>query len=152
MNALRPEPLDGTRLDSALATAASRWSQTTAVVATMTVTGCPRRLPDELETAVLRAAQEALANVTRHADATRVALTLSYMEQQVTLDVVDDGAGFDPSAPTRGYGLAGMRERAARLAGTLTVESAPGQGTALCLSIPAAPGAQADQAMDGEGL
>jgi signal transduction histidine kinase len=139
VEALRPEPLEGTRLDEALATVASRWSATTGVTATVTVTGSPRQLPVEVETALLRAAQEGLANAAKYAGAERVALTLSYMDEQVTLDVVDDGAGFDAASVSGGHGLAGMRERAARLAGALTVESDPGQGTALCLSIPTAP-------------
>ncbi|WP_031173413.1 ATP-binding cassette domain-containing protein, partial [Streptosporangium roseum] len=73
-----------------------------------------------------RAAQEALANVARHARAGRAALTLSYMDEEVTLDVLDDGTGFDPAAAGGGYGLIAMRERASRSGGTVTVESAPG--------------------------
>jgi signal transduction histidine kinase len=80
--------------------------------------------------------------VARHADAGRVALTLSYMEDLVTLDVRDDGTGFDPAAPRAvsddgGYGLAAMRERLNRVAGTLEVESEPGGGTAVSACVPA---------------
>jgi signal transduction histidine kinase len=72
-----------------------------------------------------------------------VSLTLSYMEDLVSLDVHDDGVGFDPTAPRGnglpgGYGLTAMRERVARLAGTLAVESAPGAGTTLAVTIPLA--------------
>ena len=105
------------------------------VPAELITTGAARPLPPEIETTLLRTAQEALANVARHAAASRVALTLSYMEDLVSLDVRDDGAGFDPAAPRPraggGFGLAAMRERVHRIAGTLAVESEPGGGTAI---------------------
>ncbi|HET6289320.1 MAG TPA: ATP-binding protein, partial [Amycolatopsis sp.] len=94
---------------------------------------------------LLRTAQEALANVAKHARAGRVALTLSYMEDLVTLDVLDDGVGFAPDAkraggsPDGGFGLAGMRQRVQRLAGRLDVESEPGGGTAITVTVPAIP-------------
>jgi signal transduction histidine kinase len=88
--------------------------------------------------------QEALANVGKHAQATRVGITLSYMDDVVVLDVRDDGRGFTPSAtpgPSAGFGfgLAAMEQRVRRVSGTLTVESAPGEGTALSASVPAIP-------------
>ncbi|GAA3628310.1 hypothetical protein GCM10022419_136500 [Nonomuraea rosea] len=138
VDALRPEPLERAELHQALAAVAERWSAATAVSVAVSVDGEPRRLPVEMETTVLRAAQEALANVARHARAGRVALTLSYMDEEVTLDVLDDGMGFDPAAAGGGYGLVAMHERASRSGGTVTVESAPGEGTALCVSIPCA--------------
>ncbi|MEV0613256.1 sensor histidine kinase [Nonomuraea sp. NPDC050404] len=138
VDALRPEPLERATLDQALAGVAERWSAATGVPASVSVDGESRRLPEEAEATLLRAAQEGLANVARHARAGRVVLTLSYMDEEVTLDVLDDGSGFDPDAPARGYGLVAMRERAARSGGTVTVESAPGEGTALCVSIPSA--------------
>ncbi|MBY8852633.1 sensor histidine kinase, partial [Saccharothrix sp. MB29] len=64
---------------------------------------------------------------------------LSYMEDVVTLDVRDDGAGFDPGTATDGFGLVGMRQRVSRLAGALVVESEPGGGTAVSASVPAIP-------------
>jgi signal transduction histidine kinase len=105
------------------------------------VEGVPLPLPDRGEAALLRIAQGALANVRQHAGATRAAVTLSYLDDQVVLDVADDGRGFDPAAlpaPGRegGHGLPAMRARVAQLGGTLTVESAPGEGTVLTASIP----------------
>jgi signal transduction histidine kinase len=138
VDALRPEPLERAELHEALAAVAKRWSTATGVPVAVLVDGEPRRLPVEVETTVLRAAQEALANVARHARAGRAALTLSYMDEEVTLDVLDDGTGFDPAAAGGGYGLVAMHERASRSGGTVTVESAPGEGTALCVSIPCA--------------
>ncbi|GAA2361163.1 hypothetical protein GCM10010404_13490 [Nonomuraea africana] len=150
---LRPEPLRRERLDLALAGVARRWSAESGIRARMAVSGPPRPLAPEVEVVLLRAAQEGLANVARHARAASVALTLTYMDGEVTLDVLDDGTGFDGAGfdgagfdgtrfddPGRegGYGLAVMRERAARVGGAVTVESARGEGTALCVSIPCA--------------
>ncbi|MGW0393637.1 sensor histidine kinase [Streptomyces sp. NPDC003042] len=101
--------------------------------------GSPRVLPTPYEVALLRIAQSALANVVRHARAGRAEITLTFMDASVTLDVVDDGRGFDPScAPTGGggFGLPAMRARAETLGGLFTVESDPGQGTAVAVTLP----------------
>jgi len=144
VQALRPQTLDSAALPEAIGDVVTGWSELTEVTAELITTGTPRPLLPEIEATLLRTAQEALANVARHADAGRVALTLSYMEDLVTLDVRDDGAGFDPSAPASvsedgGYGLAAMRERLLRIAGTLEIESEPGGGTALSACVPAIP-------------
>jgi signal transduction histidine kinase len=87
---------------------------------------------------LLRTAQEALANVAKHAQATRVGLTLSYMEDLITLDVRDDGVGFAPdTVGADSFGLEGMRQRVDRLDGELVIESTPGSGTAISASLPA---------------
>ncbi|KOU16878.1 histidine kinase [Streptomyces sp. WM6372] len=103
------------------------------------LSGAPRVLPTPYEVALLRVAQSALANVVRHARADRAEITLTFMDASVTLDVVDDGTGFDPSsAPSGegGFGLPAMRSRAETLGGLFTVESAPGQGTAVAVTLP----------------
>lgn len=100
----------------------------------LTVTGTVEPLHGELEATLLRIAQEALANATRHAHADRIGVTLSYMDDEVTLDVRDDGRGF--TGPSSGFGLIGMRERAERVAGSLEVESEPGRGTAVSARVP----------------
>ncbi|MBT2509036.1 sensor histidine kinase [Streptomyces sp. ISL-98] len=104
------------------------------------VSGTPVELPTPYEVALLRIAQSALANTVRHADAGRAEITLSFMDTSVALDVVDDGSGFDPVAPSPGagggFGLPAMRSRARSLGGTLSVESAPGQGTAVAITLP----------------
>ncbi|MGH4015700.1 MAG: GAF domain-containing sensor histidine kinase [Pseudonocardiaceae bacterium] len=98
-------------------------------------------LPEHVETAVYRIAQEALQNVMKHACAQRVHLRLSRTAEAVLLDVSDDGIGFD-SAATRGhagpagYGLPGMQQRAELLGGQLTAESTPGHGTVVRLRVP----------------
>ena len=144
VQALRPQPLDSAALPDAIGEVVQGWSRLNGVTAELTTTGTPRSLLPEIETTLLRTAQEALANVARHAAATRVGLTLSYMEDMVTLDVRDDGSGFDPVAVPEpgadgGFGLRAMRERVGRIAGTLAVESEPGGGTALSACVPAIP-------------
>ncbi|AEV87461.1 histidine kinase [Actinoplanes sp. SE50] len=142
VQALRPQRLDGAALPDALGEVVETWAGMHGVRADLILTGTARRLLPEIETTLLRTAQEALANVARHANAGRVGLTLSYMEDMVTLDVRDDGDGFDPARPREvtaagGFGLDAMRERLARIAGTLEVESESGGGTALSACVPA---------------
>ncbi|MGW5370361.1 sensor histidine kinase, partial [Streptomyces sp. NPDC004011] len=104
------------------------------------VDGVPVPLPERVESALLRIAQGALANVREHAAAASAALTLTYLGDQVALDIADDGRGFEPgrvrSAGVRGHGLPAMRARVRHLGGTLTVESAPGEGTVLSAAVP----------------
>ncbi|MFC9391973.1 histidine kinase [Streptomyces sp. NPDC057027] len=111
------------------------------------VSGTPAELPTPYEVALLRIAQSALANTVRHASASRAEITLSFMDASVTLDVVDDGRGFDPASvrPSSdgGFGLPAMRSRAESLGGSFAVESAPGQGTAVAVSLPLPAGASA---------
>ncbi|WP_447008505.1 sensor histidine kinase [Saccharothrix isguenensis] len=139
VHALSPPALVGANLPDALAEVVTGWTDQTGVAASVHTTGAARALHPEVEVTLLRAAQEALANVAKHAAASRVGLTLSYMEDVVTLDVRDDGSGFDPAVHTDGFGLIGMRQRVSRLAGALVVESEPGGGTAVSASVPAIP-------------
>ena len=148
VQALRPQPLAEAALPEALTEVVDGWAARQAVATELIVTGTARPLLPQIEATLLRTAQEALANVARHAAAGRVALTLSYMEDVVTLDVRDDGAGFDPARPGTGpadggYGLTAMRDRVQRVAGTLEVESEPGAGTAVSACVPALPVAAA---------
>ncbi len=152
---LRPEPLDTARLAEALAEVAARWSTLYGIPVQVSTTGTVRPTPPEAELTLLRAAQEALANVAKHAAASRVGLTLSYLEDEVALDVRDDGCGFaTPAAPddgpgfpsptgspsAGGFGLIAMRQRIEALAGTLQIESEPGAGTAISAHIPLSAG------------
>jgi signal transduction histidine kinase len=148
VHALRPEPLEAARLSDALAEVAARWETLHGIPVQVTTTGDERPLPSEAEVVLLRTGQEALANVAKHAEATRVGLTISYMEHEVALDVRDDGKGFDPSrlgaagvagaADGHGFGLVAMRQRVEGLHGTLQVESEPGTGTAISACLPVA--------------
>ena len=148
VGAMRPEALETAHLPEALSTVVQTWSSLNGVRAEVTTTGTPRPMHPEVEVALLRTAQEALANVAKHAHASRVGLTLSYMEDVVTLDVRDDGTGFEPGIAANdggGFGLTGMRHRMNRLAGTLEIESEPGVGTAICASVPAIPTGPTDE-------
>ena len=92
----------------------------------------------DAEQALLRIAQEALANVARHSDAGHVRLELSRRDGTVELSIGDDGSGFETGDATRlGYGLLNMRERAAALGGGLRVESTPGRGTLVICRVTA---------------
>ncbi|WP_369213752.1 sensor histidine kinase [Streptomyces flavofungini] len=138
---LSPAPLAHDHLPEALKKTVAAWAERTGVRAGCTVTGTAEHLHDEIEATLLRIVQEALSNAARHADATRLGVTLSFMGDEVTLDVRDDGRGFDPlaTAPrtgSGGFGRDGMRARAERIAGSLTVESEPGGGTAVSARVP----------------
>jgi signal transduction histidine kinase len=92
-----------------------------------------------VETVLFRVAQEALTNVQRYARATECRVCLCYEKERVQLQVSDNGQGFDPAQPftaPHGWGLAGMKERAESMGGTFLVESAPGNGTVIEVSIP----------------
>ncbi|SNT44351.1 Signal transduction histidine kinase [Streptosporangium subroseum] len=138
---LGPGALEHDTLPDALKNIVETWSDSMGVRAEFTVTGTVEPLHDEIEATVLRIAQEALANAGRHARAKRVGVTLSYMDDEVSLDVRDDGGGFNPYAALqretgRGFGLGGMRARAERIAGTVDIESEPGHGTAVSARVP----------------
>ncbi len=142
--ALRPASLEDGGLPAALERTAAAAAAADGPAIEVTVSGRPRALHPDIEVTILRAAQESLANVRRHARARRATMTLTYFDDEVSLDVIDDGRGFDPGAlgapgPAGGHGLPGMRERAERLGGRLEIESAAGEGTAIALALPAPP-------------
>jgi signal transduction histidine kinase len=111
------------------------------------VSGPARRLPEELELAVYRIAQEALTNVVQHSRATQATVELRFTDDEVTLTVTDDGVGFEVPERPEGlaraghFGLVGMQERAALVGGRLVLESEAGRGTRVTarLPIPAVP-------------
>ncbi|WP_067816804.1 sensor histidine kinase [Nocardia inohanensis] len=121
-------------------TAATGESAAAAPVVRVHVDGDPGALPSQVEAALLRIAQGALANAREHAAANTVTLTLTYLGDQVVLDIADDGSGFDPAATVsgeqRGHGLPAMRARLRQLGGRLTIESVPGEGTVLSAVVP----------------
>ncbi|MFC7843589.1 sensor histidine kinase [Streptomyces sp. NPDC057382] len=139
---LAPADLAGGSLDDALHALAARESGDHLSVRVQLDTGARTPLlPERVQSALLRVAQGALANVREHAGATTAVLTLTVLEDQVVLDVTDDGHGFDPAAAavpagTRGHGLPAMRARLGQLGGTLTVESTRREGTVLSAAVP----------------
>ena len=142
---LRPSVLDDLGLEEALERLAAELTRANRFGVDLHVTG-PRlpRLPESLEIALYRVAQEALTNVVKHASPKAVSVLLHRTSNVVRLVVEDDGEGFDVDvAPSdRQLGLVGMRERAHLVGGSMTVESARGRGTTVCVSV-ALPGPQA---------
>ncbi|HEX6708757.1 MAG TPA: sensor histidine kinase, partial [Rubrobacter sp.] len=126
---MRPAALEGKGLAVALREYVARWSEGAEISADFRVQG-EREVPLEVEQALFRVAQEALANVARHSGAGHVEVDLAYTAGSITLRVVDDGRGFDPArSPGGGFGLQSMHERLVRLGGYANVDSAPGKGT-----------------------
>ena len=142
--ALQPEVPERASLPEMLRPLAERWAEESGVRVGVTITGQATSLRPEIEVTLLRATQEALANIRKHAQANSVVLTLSYMEDIVALDIQDDGIGFDPHclpAPllgetSGGFGLKALRERIEQLEGTFTLESTPGEGTTIAVALP----------------
>ncbi|MFF2014085.1 sensor histidine kinase [Streptomyces sp. NPDC058195] len=138
---LVPAALAHDDLPGALKRTVSAWGERHGVRAGFTVTGTAEPVHDEIAATLLRIGEEALANAARHAGAGRVGVTLSFMDDELSLDVRDDGRGFDPAAlppysGAGGFGLGGMRARAERVAGTVEVETEPGRGTAVSARVP----------------
>ncbi|TQJ34035.1 sensor histidine kinase [Arthrobacter sp. SLBN-122] len=108
------------------------------------VDGEPQELPQPVRVTLLRTAQASLANVREHARAATAVVTLAFLGSEVTMDIYDDGAGFDPAAAAgagdaadgSGFGLRSLRERVAALNGSLAVESVPGEGTVVAIRLP----------------
>jgi signal transduction histidine kinase len=150
--ALRPDALVEGTLADALDGLVRDFRSETGLDAASRVTGETRSVATEAEATLLRVAQEALANVRKHARASRVALTLTYLDDALLLDVRDDGAGFEPELADRdrdgwqagGFGLTGMRERLEQRGGSLTIESEPGAGTTIAAALPDVPAGPAN--------
>ncbi len=136
--ALSPSALASASLHEAVRRQAARFSEEAGVPATFRTTGAVRELSTLVEVVVLRAAQEALANVRRHAAAREVGVLLAYTPDSVRLVVRDDGRGFPAAeAATGGFGLSGMRSRAERVGGVLALHSSPDTGTTVEVEVPA---------------
>ena len=139
--ALRPIYLEDLGLVTALEMLARETSQSHSLDVSFQKFGEEQRLSREVELALYRIAQEALSNVVRHANARRANLQITFGDSEVRLEVSDDGAGFQmPKSPTDfapggHFGLLGIRERAELIGARLEVESAPGKGTRLRVSL-----------------
>jgi two-component system sensor histidine kinase UhpB len=133
---LRPTALDDHGLLPAMASQVRRFAAQTGIKADLNARGEATALAQDEEIAVYRITQEALANIARHADATRVEVDLRAEGGGVELTVRDDGRGFVTDRTTTGLGLGGMAERARLVGGELTIASHPGAGTKLCLRVP----------------
>lgn len=137
---LAPAALERQSLPEALRELADRTAAESGVEVRFEVVGDPLPTSADADAVLLRVAQGALANVREHSAARIAGVTLSYLDDEVTLDVRDDGTGFDLVAPRtgvgRGFGLSGMRARVEQSGGTLAVESRPGEGTAVAATLP----------------
>lgn len=139
--ALAPAELEDDALASALQRMLDRVHDEAGLQVDLHVDDSLPLLPTEVEVALLRTAQSALANVRLHADADRVVVSLIDAEDSVRLDIIDDGSGFDVDAweqdpAASSYGLRFMRARLRELGGGLDIESAPGEGTAISVHLP----------------
>jgi len=133
---LAPAPLAAESLGDALSRLTRRAGEESGAGSEFEVLGTARPVGTNAEVVLLRVCQEALANVRKHSSATKVAVTLSYTAEQVTLTVSDDGSGFNPDEPTSGYGLRGMRARVSEIGGTFAVRSPAGAGTTVTAEVP----------------
>ena len=138
---LTPALLEDVGLAAALTEYAGNWSKRFGIRAEVHMTRpTDGRLTSEMETTIYRLAQEALNNIVKHARASRVDIVLEHTHEHVSLIVEDNGIGFTPSeieTTGGGFGLIGMRERAALAGADFQIESAPGNGTTVILRVPA---------------
>ena len=135
---LRPATLDDFGLSAAVQSFVAAFEERTGIECDLSIPEGPLQLDPEAETTVYRIVQEALTNVARHSDATRVEIRVRVREREVLVDIRDDGRGLsadrlhDPGV----LGLAGMRERARRVEGTVEIQGVEGKGTIVSLRIP----------------
>jgi signal transduction histidine kinase len=145
LHALQPVILDYASLPEALTQLTARWAEESSISASASITGTSHNLRPEIEVTLLRTAQEALANVRKHSRASKVTITLSYMDDTVALDVQDNGIGFDTERlcfypleqPPGGFGLKALSERIKQLGGKFSLESVPNEGTTIAVALPA---------------
>jgi signal transduction histidine kinase/ligand-binding sensor domain-containing protein len=137
---LRASALEGQSLPEALEAGTRHWTAGTGVALSLTVEGEPGKLPEETEQHLLRIAQEAVHNVLKHASAHHIWIKLQTDGRALSMQVKDDGRGFEVegalSAAAGRFGLLGIRERAERLGGELSLASHPGEGTQLEVRVP----------------
>jgi two-component system sensor histidine kinase UhpB len=136
---LRPAQLDDLGLVAALQYLAEEEQDRAGLRVSVSIDGDLQRLDPLLETVLFRVAQEALTNVARHAQTDRAAIRLRTDGSQVILEIEDEGIGLEPAAHElagRGWGLAGMRERAESMGGRFDLRSAPGAGTRVEVCVP----------------
>jgi two-component system, NarL family, sensor histidine kinase UhpB len=146
---LRPTILDDLGLGAALEWRVDELNAAGGLEATYQVIGLEKRLPRDIELVFYRVGQEALSNIGRHARATHASVLLQQIDGTITLEIRDDGAGFDPArSGASGLGLVGMKERMGMIGGELAIRAQPGQGTTISARAPL-PAAKAGRATPG---
>jgi signal transduction histidine kinase len=138
VRALRPQALDGSTLCDAVESLVERITHGTGIHADFVLVGEPRPLRPEWDENLYRISQELLTNVVRHARAGSVVARVVFDQNEVRLDVRDDGIGFDRARRAEGHGLAGVEERVVEMGGQLVVRSALGAGTTVMVHLPRA--------------
>jgi signal transduction histidine kinase len=138
LQALRPQALEDKNLCEALEGLIEKMTAGTTMQAKFVVRGEPPSLPTEWEGNILRIGQEVLTNALRHAQAGEFEARLVFEPKAVHLELRDNGRGFDPAARHDGFGLLGIRERVEGMGGRLAIESAPGNGTSIRITLPPA--------------
>jgi signal transduction histidine kinase len=135
---LRARELEGRLLSDGMAVLVQDFAGHSGLATTFAVDGAPYRLPDEMANTLLHIAREALSNATKHAHASRVDVSLAYLERRVALTITDNGRGFDPAAHQSAahHGLCNLRARAEEAGATFAVRSTPGAGTTITASVP----------------
>ncbi|MDO5662240.1 MAG: sensor histidine kinase [Brachybacterium sp.] len=136
VQALGPQELSRAHLPDALRTLTEQWSKDEGVCAQFEVTGPAEPMSPAIEVSLFRVVQEALTNVAKHAEASRVGVTLSYTGTELLLDVRDDGSGFS-NGESAGFGITSMRQRIRGVGGHVTMQSTLGDGTAVSARVPA---------------
>ena len=137
LHRLRPPALDSMGLEQALMSLCDNWQKRTQNVCDLKTSALPEGLNDYACVTVYRIVQEALTNVTRHANAKHVRVQLTLNTQGLNLNIEDDGQGMaDTQAVHQGFGLLGMQERVASVAGRMSISSKLGQGVRLAIQIP----------------
>lgn len=137
--ALRPEALEQVDLGPALENCARKMVKGGAVSVVVSRTGQARPVPLRIANALFRIGQEAIANAVRHAKPSCIGIAIYYSEQALRLEIEDDGAGFISGRETRGFGLRGMRKRAAAVSAHFEIISEPGRGTRVLIAAPLPP-------------
>ena len=132
---LMPTALGTGSVDQAIRRQFERFAEETGIIVTYRASGASAELPTVLEVVLLRMVQESLTNIRKHAKARNVTVSLQVNDENATLRVSDDGVGFDPDLPADGFGLRGMRSRAAQVDGELSIHSGP-DGTTVELEVP----------------
>ncbi len=139
---LRPSLLDDLGLVAALRWYAESRLDTIGIQVDFVIEGKERRLPSQVETALFRVAQEAMANIAKHSEAENASISLQFNDDTISMRIADDGKGFDVTGVMgadqreNGFGLLGMQERVALLGGSISIKSSPGHGTVISIGMP----------------
>lgn len=138
---MQPDVLHGRSLTDVLSSVVNEWSSNPDINVSMSIDGTPTQLSRAQESLLVRATQEALRNVDKHAEASQVEVRVSWLEDEVLLDITDNGVGFEPAKVETGkngfqLGLSTMESRVAAAGGTFALESTPGDGVSITISFP----------------